>query len=371
MRVIAFALAAQFGVASKTAFAQLHPLSVGYTYEHLDVGFSGPFAVASHNISATVYPQIGGYGSTIGVAYASLSAVDVMQGQWRLIPTGPVSSLQNVNPNCVGGPPLCPSPLQLARQAVLFSGFDLASFGFPSVIPSYSTLRSSASPIALGEVSTGEDRSFSVDVTDYMRSLPTYVGQFGNFVMPGFVMELQPVHSNGNWVLFYSLSLENRDGSFDNPWLPIDCEDLTCRFESVPSRIWVDPPVASGFEYQMTGGSLFTHILDFPPGFDSLFTVSVDGVSLGQFGPGESVDFTSFPGGGVSRFIVSGISPVVDPTNQLAFPLQLQFDTPTASFNMIAIVPEPSSSLILLSATVAVVVLPRWGKRQRQVNRQR
>ncbi|MEX2111723.1 MAG: PEP-CTERM sorting domain-containing protein [Pirellulales bacterium] len=116
-------------------------------------------------------------------------------------------------------------------------------------------------------------------------------------------------------------------------------------FESAPSGQWFDPPMAAGFAYEMTGDSLFTGILDFPTGFNQPFTVAVGDTVLGQYGPGQSVDFTSFPGGGVTSFQVTGLDPGADPESPTAFPLKLLFDTGIADFTMQAIleVPEPSS----------------------------
>jgi hypothetical protein len=97
---------------------------------------------------------------------------------------------------------------------------------------------------------------------------------------------------------------------------------------------WVDPPAAFGFKYTMTSSSLFTEILDFPVGFDGLFTVSVGGTLIGMFGPGQSV---TFPDGGVTEFTVTGIKPPADINNPIGFPLKLAFNTPRASFTMRAL----------------------------------
>jgi len=107
----------------------------------------------------------------------------------------------------------------------------------------------------------------------------------------------------------------------------------------VPMGVWSDPPAAPAFHYFMTAGSLFTQILNFPPGFNNPFSVSSGGVALGSFTPGQS--FT-FPNGGVSEFTVSGISPAADPSD--GFPLQLAFNTATADFAQVAIpAPLPAS----------------------------
>lgn len=90
----------------------------------------------------------------------------------------------------------------------------------------------------------------------------------------------------------------------------------------------------------MTGASMFTKILDFPEGIDDdeLFTVFVQGVELGEFGPGEVVDFVALYGEAVPSFRVGGIHPLLPTDDPTAFPLQLEFDTPTASLTMEPIV---------------------------------
>lgn len=143
----------------------------------------------------------------------------------------------------------------------------------------------------------------------------------------------------------------------ENPILPDVTEQGRFRFIEVPTEIWYDPPLVPGFNYEMTSDSLFTQILDFPTGIDSdnLFTVSVGETVLGQFSPGQSVDFVSLLGSGVSEFSVTGIEPLVDSADPLAFPLKLAFNTPTASFDMVAItpptesVPEPMTTWGLLA----------------------
>jgi hypothetical protein len=83
-------------------------------------------------------------------------------------------------------------------------------------------------------------------------------------------------------------------------------------------------------------------------------------VVLGSFVPGQS--FT-FPNGGVSEFSVSGISPLVDPSNPSAFPLELGFNTATASFTQQAI-PEPSVLSLVMSGMGVLALMAFW-KRKR------
>lgn len=128
-----------------------------------------------------------------------------------------------------------------------------------------------------------------------------------------------------------------------DPLLPDSITDGVFGFTDGASGEWFDPPTASEFHYRMVSpGSLFTEILDFPTGFNSPFTVSAGATVLGTFGPGEGVDFVAELGAGVTEFVVSGIDPLADPADTTAFPLQIAFDTPTASFEMQG-VPEPAT----------------------------
>ena len=128
------------------------------------------------------------------------------------------------------------------------------------------------------------------------------------------------------------------DGSTqNNPILPDIQRPGDFTFIRVVGGRWVDPPLAEGYAYSILSDSLFTAILDFPTGFSAPFTVSVDGAVIGSYSPGESVDFTGFPDGGVPSFTVTGISPAVDPNDPAAFPLQVDFNTIQADFRMQAI----------------------------------
>jgi len=134
-------------------------------------------------------------------------------------------------------------------------------------------------------------------------------------------------------------------------------------FVNVPSGLWFDPATAAGFHYVMESpGSLFTQILNFPTGFASPFEVFSGGIDLGSFGAG---DHLVFPGGGVSEFTITGINPLVDPNNPNAFPLQLQFSTSIASFEMIALVPGPATSLLLILGFASGAAFS-WGRSERR-----
>jgi probable HAF family extracellular repeat protein len=153
------------------------------------------------------------------------------------------------------------------------------------------------------------------------------------------------------------------------PLLPTQSEGDWMNFYDVPTDRWFDPPATSGFTYQATGTSLFTSIVNFPCGVDpdNTFTVSVGDLFLGEFQAGQSLDFVQLLGQGVSQFTISGINADLDAQNPTAFPIQLGFNTPTASFGIkpidnAASVPEPST--LIGSGLVGLVF--GWRKLRRK-----
>lgn len=173
--------------------------------------------------------------------------------------------------------------------------------------------------------------------------------------------------SNEAWALdniIVSINDNSPGESEDNPILPTDppLPDGGFVFTEVPTNFWIDPPSAYGYDFATTDGSLITAILDLPTGFLDPFTISTGGSVVGTFGPGEIVDF----GAGVSSFSVTGINPGVDPNDNTAFPIRLEFNQPTASLTMTPtnVVPEPSSYALLLMGGVSLA-LYGWRKKQR------
>ena len=173
--------------------------------------------------------------------------------------------------------------------------------------------------------------------------------------------------NNQGQIAFWAKLLDGTEGIFRadpepgesqfNPLLPDFNTGSLYQFRNEHRYQWFDPPSAYGFKFEMVSDSLFTSILNFPLGFDNPFTVLVGDEVVGEYGPGDSVDFASLFDGGVSEFTVTGLD--VDPSDPTVFPIQLDFNTDTASFDMIALfneedpndpasVPEPSGVLSLL-----------------------
>lgn len=91
-------------------------------------------------------------------------------------------------------------------------------------------------------------------------------------------------------------------------------------FNNVPGCRWYDPPIAKTFEFVATDNTLFTEILDFPTGEDNLFTVVVEDMVLGEYSPGDRVDFVSLLGRGISNFKITDIDYLVGSTEETYFP---------------------------------------------------
>lgn len=93
--------------------------------------------------------------------------------------------------------------------------------------------------------------------------------------------------------------------------------------------------------------------------------VSVGGSSLGTFGPDDSVDFTGFIGGGVTKFTVTGISPTASTSSAEGFPLNISVSSTASTFEMTSISP-PSvpgiPGLVSLGTllTIAGAAVLRW-----------
>ena len=108
---------------------------------------------------------------------------------------------------------------------------------------------------------------------------------------------------------------------------------------------WFDPPLAHGYAFTATGQAKFTQIVNFPFGIDKdgQFIIRTGGQTLGTFTVGQSVDFVALTGAAVASFELLGLDPMVDDTSQIAFPIELAFDSVPSAFSMAPIDMIPPS----------------------------
>jgi hypothetical protein len=125
-------------------------------------------------------------------------------------------------------------------------------------------------------------------------------------------------------------------------------------------RLWFDPPLVSGFQYDLTGGTFIG--VQAPAGFDNL-QVEVGGVIVDS--DLDSTETFSF-GSGVSSFKLLGIAPPVDAADPTAFPTFLDFTDGATQLTMTALVPTVAgvpapATAVLLAAGLGLVA---WVRRR-------
>lgn len=158
------------------------------------------------------------------------------------------------------------------------------------------------------------------------------------------------------------VSRERPGGTQQNPILPNAREGSWQVFRNVPGCRWYDPHTPYGFEFQALDNTLFSEILDFPIGPDNRFTVSVGDNILGEFSPGQNVDFVSLFGSGVSNFKITGIDSSFGSTEETAFPIQLAFNDRVGSFKMRPFSKEssPAQSVPESTSGLGLLALGAW-----------
>ncbi|MGD9617987.1 MAG: NF038132 family protein [Alphaproteobacteria bacterium] len=170
------------------------------------------------------------------------------------------------------------------------------------------------------------------------------------------------------------------DGSSpEDPLLPVEIDPVTGAFNFVftatPNQVvFVDPPVAVGYDFEVTSGPLIASAI-FPviPGSSGLYSVyelGTDTLLFGNVLPNVTIDFTTLPGyaGGIGGFTLEGIAPqaMLDPDNPTAFVTGLTFVGPgTVNLSQTPIVedftavPEPASLTLLVAGLLGFAMVRR------------
>jgi len=171
----------------------------------------------------------------------------------------------------------------------------------------------------------------------------------------------------------------------ETPLLPDNVtEEGGFEFELPPvppgTIIWIDPEVAIGYTFEITGGNLFASVT--MPGFGSVpdpdgFLLSVfdgvDFISQGTFLGGDTFDFTTL-GFDVTKFRIEDIDPelLLDPDDPLAFQAGITLTATPDSDDMVTMtpittfvaVPEPPSFALMLAGLFGAGLLWRVGARK-------
>lgn len=149
------------------------------------------------------------------------------------------------------------------------------------------------------------------------------------------------------------------------PVLPFMPAPGVFTFDAPTPQRWFDPPSVDGFTYRLEGGTFIA--VGTPPesfGFDSV-TLYIDGVAVSELDAGDIFDFLLAGYTDITTFDLRGISPLVDPTNPVAFPTYLDFTAGATGLSMTAIaaVPEPEQWAMMMFGLLFILAVSRRAAR--------
>ncbi|MEM1363270.1 MAG: hypothetical protein AAGF94_16405, partial [Pseudomonadota bacterium] len=228
---------------------------------------------------------------------------------------------------------------------------------------------------------------FDIDYVDF--ETPVTAEDFGDILDGGdFYWELD---ESFNEVIFYSevaegniiaidawLASEQDGSSEQTPLLPVNTVDpenpeflFAILAEDIleGEPIWIDPPAAAGFEYEVFSGEIAEIIapsLDMVPDPDG-YEIIVSGQSY-LLAPGELLDLISEGLFGVTEFTLLGIDPtlMLDPSDPTVFPLGLKIVNSDMDSNVfvsqspiVAPIPLPAAFGLLLCSAMALIGVGR------------
>ena len=156
----------------------------------------------------------------------------------------------------------------------------------------------------------------------------TAVAPAAHFSVSGATYGVSAEYCWGDVTLTLTYSFTPLGLTQQTPILPTSTNINNSVFTTVPSGDWFGFAPTPAVRFDMTTPrAAFTGILGFPTNFPTPFTVTTNGISLGQFSPGQTVSF----GPGVQSFTISNSS--------AGYPLELAFTPANASFTITPIVP--------------------------------
>lgn len=150
----------------------------------------------------------------------------------------------------------------------------------------------------------------------------------------------------------------------DNPPDPVTGE-FVIELPATPpgTTLWIDPPVAIGYEYEAVGNVFDTVTAPSLATVADLdgYLLTVDGVTVPLLA-GQVLDFFTVFGENPNSFLLEGIDPalMLDPTNPLAFPIGVSFVNPTNVGDIVTITPitdGATNGTVPLPATLLLVFL--------------
>jgi len=215
------------------------------------------------------------------------------------------------------------------------------------------------------DVQPGQVNNFTIilgDASDDILDTTTYISSFIPTVIANPGTGNPTVNDGGTEFTPLLPSNPVQEDGFFVIELPVN-EDNDFQFD-VETTIWVDPPVAVGYTYSLSGGALIASItapsgatVPDSDGYTVTFNGNTQSLAVGET---KSV-FDLFGVAGISNFTLEGIDEalMLEPLNPLAFPIGLNFsgDSSNAIMTISAItvddpnvVPLPGGAALYLTA---------------------
>lgn len=198
------------------------------------------------------------------------------------------------------------------------------------------------------------------------------IGEIRGMSRDGMTLTGNGINPNGDseaWVANLSASIPGSTAG--NPLLPctLDVGFAFCPFQVVDvgltSPLFIDPVVAIGYDYAVTGGPLFASVL-IPaalPGGDSLFELILPGFGAYSLMAGTTLNLLNINASGFSEFRIVGIDPseMIDPADPTAFVTGVTF---TAS-GTVSITQKPLTAPATVPGPLPIMGLAfgyRWSR---------